>query len=147
MSEHPDDDPHAAHHHELHPSLVVRVVLWTLGSIALLLGVIGIVVPGLPTTPFVLVAAACYARASRRFYSWLVHNATFGPLIREWRLHGSIPWRIKLIAIGTMSATIAVSIWSFSDKPWLQAMLAVIGTTTAIWLWRIPSRDRPPRKD
>ena len=147
MSEHPGDEDHAVHHANLHPSLVVRVILWTVGSIALLLGVIGIVVPGLPTTPFVLVAAACYARASRRFYSWLVHNPTFGPLIREWRLHHSIPWRIKLIAIGTMAATISVSIWSFSDKPWLQAMLAVIGTTTALWLWRIPSRDRPARKD
>jgi uncharacterized membrane protein YbaN (DUF454 family) len=141
------DDPHGLPHHELHPSLVVRVVLWTVGSIALLLGVIGIVVPGLPTTPFVLVAAACYARASRRFYSWLVHNPTFGPLIREWRLHRSIPWRIKLIAIGTMSATISVSIWSFAGKPWLQGMLAFIGTTTAIWLWRVPSRDRPPKTD
>jgi len=56
---------------ELHPSLLVRVVLLVLGSIALLLGIIGIVVPGLPTTPFILVAAACYARASERFYRWL----------------------------------------------------------------------------
>lgn len=146
MSGHRGDDPHV-HRHELHPSLAVRIVLWTVGSIALLLGVIGIVVPGLPTTPFVLVAAACYARASRRFYSWLVHNPTFGPLIREWRLHHSIPWRIKLFAIGTMSATIAVSMWSFAGKPWLQGWLAFIGTATAIWLWRVPSRDRPAQKD
>ena len=147
MNEHPGDDPHALPHHELHPSLLVRVILWTVGSIALLLGVIGIVVPGLPTTPFVLVAAACYARASRRFYSWLVHNATFGPLIREWRLHRSIPWRIKLIAIGSMALTITASIWTLAALPWLQALLAFIGTATGIWLWRIPSRDRPPKKD
>ena len=147
MSNPPQDehDAHAHHHVNLHPSPLVRMVLWTVGSIALLLGVIGIVVPGLPTTPFVLVAAACYARASARFYSWLVHNKTFGPLIREWRLHHSIPWRIKLIAIGTMAATISVSIWSFAGLPWLQGMLAFIGTATGIWLWRIPSRDRPQR--
>ncbi|MDO8932168.1 MAG: YbaN family protein [Rhodocyclaceae bacterium] len=131
------------HHVNLHPSLPVRILLWLAGSVALVLAVIGIVVPGLPTTPFVLVAAACYARASRRFYFWLVHNPTFGPLIREWRLHRSIPWRIKLIAIGTMSLTIGVSIWSFAGKPWLQGMLAFIGVSTALWLWRIPSRDRP----
>jgi hypothetical protein len=80
---------------ELHPSLLVRVVLWVCGSIALLLGIIGVFLPGLPTTPFVLVAAACYARASEPFYRWLLRNPTFGPLIIEWRRHHSIPFRIK----------------------------------------------------
>ena len=139
------DDVHGAHRADLHPSLLVRMVLWTVGSIALLLALIGIVVPGLPSTPFVLVAAACYARASARFYSWLVHNPTFGPLIREWRLHRSIPWRIKIVAVTTMSLTICLSIWTLAGKPWLQGMLALIGTATGIWLWRLPSRDRPAR--
>jgi hypothetical protein len=131
---------------ELHPSMVVRMVLLVCGSIALLLGIIGIVVPGLPTTPFILVAAACYARASERFYHWLLRNPTFGPLIAEWRRHHSIPYRIKWLAITLMSLTISVSIWSFAGRPWLQAMLAAIGLATAIWLWRIPSRDRPRRE-
>ena len=128
---------------DLHPSLLVRLVLLACGSIALLLGIIGIVVPGLPTTPFVLVAAACYARASERFYRGLLRNPTFGPLIAEWRCHRSIPWRVKGLAITLMSITICVSIGSLSGKPWLQVMLAVIGVATGIWLWRIPSRDRP----
>ena len=127
----------------LHPSLLVRLLLLTVGSLALLLGIIGIVVPGLPTTPFVLVAAACYARASERFYRWLLRNPTFGPLIAEWRHHRSIPYRVKRLAITLMSLTICVSIWTLSDKPWLQLMLAMIGVGTGIWLWRIPSRDRP----
>jgi hypothetical protein len=131
---------------ELHPSMVVRMVLLVCGSIALLLGIIGIVVPGLPTTPFILVAAACYARASERFYHWLLKNPTFGPLIAEWRRHHSIPYRIKRLAITLMSLTISVSIWTMADKPWLQVMLAAIGLATAIWLWRIPSRDRPRRE-
>ncbi len=131
---------------ELHPSLLVRIVLLVCGSIALLLGIIGIVVPGLPTTPFVLVAAACYARASERFYRWLLRNPTFGPLIIEWRRHHSIPHRIKWLAITLMSLTISVSIWSFAGKPWLQGMLASIGIGTAFWLWRIPLRDLPRRQ-
>ncbi len=126
---------------ELHPSLLVRMVLLALGSIALLLGIIGIVVPGLPTTPFILVAAACYARASERFYRWLLRNPTFGPLIAEWRHHRSIPWRVKWLAITLMSLTICASIWTLSAMPWLQALLACIGIATGIWLWRIPSRD------
>jgi uncharacterized membrane protein YbaN (DUF454 family) len=131
---------------QLHPSLAVRLLLLVLGSIALLLGIIGIFLPGLPTTPFILVAAACYARASERFYRWLLRNPTFGPLISEWRRHRSIPHRVKWLAITLMSLTIAVSIWSFSGKSWLQIMLACIGIGTALWLWRIPSRDRPRRE-
>lgn len=143
--------PPGSHHHEhppldLHPSLPVRILLWSAGSIALLLGIIGIVLPGLPTTPFVLVAAACYARASPRFYFWLVHNPTFGPLIREWRLHRSIPWRIKLVAITTMGLTLSVSLWQFQDKPLLQISLATLGIATLIWMSRIPSRDRPTQR-
>jgi len=126
---------------ELHPSMLVRVVLWVVGSLALVLGIIGIFLPGLPTTPFVLVAAACYARASEPFYRWLIANPTFGPLIVEWRRHRSIPYRIKVIAITLMSLTICVSIWTLSAMPWLQVLLAVIGLSTSVWVWRIPSRD------
>ena len=95
---------------------------------------------------FILVAAACYARASERFYRWLLRNPTFGPLISEWRRHRSIPWRVKWLAIALMGLTICASIWSFAGRPWLQGMLAFIGIATAIWLWRIPSRDRPHRQ-
>ncbi|CAG0124908.1 Inner membrane protein YbaN [Rhodocyclaceae bacterium] len=126
-----------------HPSAWVRTILWIAGSLALLLGIIGIVLPGLPTTPFVIAAAACYARASPRFYHWLLANKTFGPLIIEWRRHHSIPYKIKIVAIITMTLTISASIWMFSGKPWLQGMLAAIAVTTAIWLYRVPSRDRP----
>jgi len=137
-----DEPPYEIPESELHPSMLVRVVLLTLGSLALLLGIIGIFLPGLPTTPFVLVAAACYARASETFYRRLIVNPTVGPLIIEWRRHHSIPYRIKVIAITTMSLTICVSIWTLSAMPWLQAMLAFIGVSTAAVLWRIPSRDR-----
>lgn len=142
-----DEAPYQIPESELHPSLLVRIVLWTLGSLALLLGIIGVFLPGLPTTPFVLVAAACYARASEPFYRWLIANPTFGPLIIEWRRHHSIPYRIKVIAITLMSLTICASIWTLSSMPWLQAMLAVIGVVTSVWLWRVPSRDHPSGTD
>jgi uncharacterized membrane protein YbaN (DUF454 family) len=141
------EPPYEIPESELHPSMLVRVVLWTLGSLALLLGIIGVFLPGLPTTPFVLVAAACYARASKPFYRWLVANPTFGPLIIEWRRHHSIPYRIKVIAVTLMSLTICASIWTLSAMPWLQILLAVIGLSTSVWLWRVPSRDRPDIAD
>lgn len=129
-----------------HDSLTVRVVLVFLGTACVALGVLGAFVPLLPTTPFLLLAAACYARASTRFYNWLLNNRTFGPLIREWRRHHSIPWRVKLVAIGMMAVTLAISIVFFVRQPWLQALLAAGGVALAVYLYRIPSRDRPRRR-
>ena len=125
-----------------HDSRVVRALLLAAGTLCVALGVIGIFVPVLLTTPFLLLAAACYARASERFYLWLVRNPTFGPTIREWRRHRSIPYRTKVVAIALMTGTIAVSIALLARYPLAQAALAVIGVVVGAWLYRIPSRDR-----
>jgi uncharacterized membrane protein YbaN (DUF454 family) len=126
-----------------HDSPTVRAVLVVAGTGCVGLGVLGLFLPVLPTTPFLLVAAACYARASERFYSWLLNNRTFGPTIREWRRYRSIPYRTKLTAIVMMSLTLSSSIVFFVRNPYLQAALAMLGVTLAVWLYRIPSRDRP----
>jgi uncharacterized membrane protein YbaN (DUF454 family) len=126
-----------------HDSPTVRAVLVVAGTGCVGLGVLGLFLPLLPTTPFLLVAAACYARASERFYSWLLNNRTFGPTIHEWRRYRSIPYRTKLTAIVMMSLTLSSSIVFFVRNPYLQAALAMLGVTLAVWLYRIPSRDRP----
>jgi uncharacterized membrane protein YbaN (DUF454 family) len=123
-----------------HDSALVRGLLMTAGSVCVVLGVLGIFLPLLPTTPFMLLAAACFARSSRRVHEWLLANRTFGPLIREWERHRTIPRRTKLTAIGLMSLTLAASIVFFVEPPWLQAVLAAIGVLLAIWMYRIPSR-------
>ncbi|CAG0958075.1 Inner membrane protein YbaN [Burkholderiales bacterium] len=129
----------------LHPSATVRWLLVVAGVVATLLGILGAFLPVLPTTPFLLVAAACFARASPRLDRMLTQSRTFGPTIVEWRRHRSIPWRTKLTAIALMSATLAVSVAFFVRPAWLQALLAAFGVALAVWLWRIPSRDRPSR--
>jgi uncharacterized membrane protein YbaN (DUF454 family) len=125
-----------------HASPLVRGLLLVAGTVCVGLGLLGIVLPLLPTTPFLLLAAACYARASRRFYDWLLANRTFGPLIYEWRRYRSIPYRTKLSAIVLMSATLATSIVFFVQPKWLQAALALMGIVLAVWMYRLPSRDR-----
>lgn len=127
-----------------HRSRWVRACFLVLGSLALALGVLGIFLPLLPTTPFVLLAAACYARGSHRFYEWLLSNRTFGPIIMEWERHRSIPYRTKITAIALMSTTLAISIVFFVEPLWLKSALAAMGLALAIWMYRIPSRDRPP---
>jgi uncharacterized membrane protein YbaN (DUF454 family) len=124
-------------------SLTVRVMLVAAGTLCVGLGIVGLFMPVLPTTPFLLLAAACYARASSRFYNWLLNNRTFGPTIREWRRYRSIPYRTKLTAIALMAVTLTSSIVFFVRSPALQAALAVLGVLLAVWMYRIPSRDRP----
>jgi uncharacterized membrane protein YbaN (DUF454 family) len=127
----------------LHRSRWVRALFLMAGSICVALGVIGLFLPLLPTTPFLLLAAACYARGSRRFYDWLLANRTFGPLIHEWRTHRSIPYKTKLSAIALMSATLGISIVFFVRPLWLKLLLAAMGLALAVWMYRMPSRDRP----
>ncbi|MCL4745234.1 MAG: YbaN family protein [Burkholderiaceae bacterium] len=128
-----------------HRSMTVRVALVVLGTLFLVVGVIGIFTPLLPTTPFVLLAAACYARASSRFYGWLLRNRSFGPMIREWRRHRSIAYRTKLTAIAMMAVTMAASILLFVRPWWVQLVVAGFGLVLGAWMYRIPSRDAPLR--
>jgi uncharacterized protein len=130
---------------QVHESRAVRIALVAAGFACVGLGIAGLVLPLLPTTPFMLLAAACFARSSPRFHRWLLHHRIFGPLVREWEAHRAIPWRTKLWAIALMSGTLAISITFFVKPPWLKACLAAFGVFLAGWLYRIPSRDRPRR--
>lgn len=120
-------------------SPLLRGLLTAAGFLCVALGVIGIFLPLLPTTPFLLLAAACFARSSPRFHAWLLSNRTFGPLIHQWEKNRTIPRKTKWVAIGLMSATLGTSIVFFVQPLWLKALLSLLGLGLAIWLWRIPS--------
>ena len=130
----------------MHDSRAVRALFLVLGTFFVGMGIAGAVLPVLPTTPFLLLAAACYARGSVRFYNWLLNHRVFGPTIVEWRRHRSIPWRTKLLAIAMMATTLGISIVFFVPGAWLKAALAAFGVLLAVWMYRIPSRDRPRRQ-
>ena len=84
--------------------------LWTsMGVVALAVGAIGVVLPLLPTTPFVILAAFFFARGSSRLARWLDTHQVFGPIIHDWRLRGAIATRYKVIAIVMMAAALGVS--------------------------------------
>jgi hypothetical protein len=123
-------------------SKLVRVLFNIGGVIALGLGLLGIFLPLLPPTPFVLLAAACFARGSERFHQRLLANRTFGPIVYEWERHRSLPYRTKITAIVLMSATMGISIVFFVKPLWLRITLALFGVALAIWMYRLPSRDR-----
>ncbi len=140
---HPPADPDEPEEARVHASPIVRGVLLACGALCVALGAVGLVLPVLPTTPFMLLAAFCFARASPALHRRLVASRVFGPTIREWQRHRAIPWRTKLTAIALMSATLAVSIVFFVRPLGLKIMLALLGVGLAAWLYRIPSRDHP----
>ena len=121
-------------------SRLVRGLLWLAGSVSLALGIVGIVLPGLPTTPFVLLAAACYAKASPRLHAWLLHHRLTGPMLRDWESDRSLTRRSKLIAVGSMLLMVSVSIWHFQDRPVVQLVLLVTAAIGAGVVLRIPTR-------
>ena len=108
------------------------------GSASLLLGIIGIFLPVLPTTPFVLIAAYCFARGSPRWERWLLEHRYFGRYVREWREHHAVPLRAKQLATLMMVASSALSWWSLTPSPWRWAPGAFC-IVVGVWLWRLPT--------
>lgn len=117
-----------------------QALLVAAGLLALGLGLIGVVLPGLPTTPFVLLAAACFAKASPRLHRWLTQHRYLGPMVRDWEAHRSMPLRIKWLSTTLMLTMVALSAWQFMGRPWLQALLIALGLIGAWVVWRIPTR-------
>jgi uncharacterized membrane protein YbaN (DUF454 family) len=125
----------------LHRRRWMRALLWVCGVVSLLLGAIGVVLPGLPTTPFVLLAAACFVRASPRAHAWLLRNRTFGPLLRQWEANRSLPPRVKRTALSTMVLMVLVSLWFLQGRPWAQCAVALGGLCGGAYVGRLPTRQ------
>nr|WP_090331483.1 YbaN family protein [Nitrosomonas sp. Nm51] len=124
----------------LHHSPIIRSLYLGAGCVALMLGGLGVILPVLPTTPFVLLAAACFARGSERFHTRLMTNRYTGPIILQWRLHRSIPRKAKRLAYIMTALSFSVSILIVPEI-WQKIMLATIACILAFCLSRIPVRE------
>ena len=110
----------------------IRYLLLISGTIFLFLGIIGIIIPLLPTTPFLLLSAACYARSSTKFYHWLLHNKWFGKYIKYYYEGRGIPLEIKFFTILLLWCTILISIFLFIDLFWVKNILLLIAILVSI---------------
>jgi len=125
-------------------SPLARALFAVAGCVSLLLGIVGIFVPGLPTTPFVLLAAACFAKVSPRLHRWLLNQRVLGPFVRDWEAHRNLTRRTKCIAIVSILIMLSLSAWSFAGRPWIQLSLLLLGGIGAWCVLRIPTRVREP---
>jgi uncharacterized protein len=126
---------------QLHDSRIIRGVYLAAGFAALILAVAGVLLPILPTTPFVLLAAACFARSSRHFHEKLLAHRIAGPIIREWTQYRSIRPKVKRWVYFLLALSFSSSILMM-PATWQKVMLAVLGLILAAFIWRIPVREK-----
>ncbi len=115
--------------------------LWLgIGLCAVALGALGVALPLLPTTPFLLVAAFAFSRSSQRLHDWLHRHRIFGPMIDEWNRYGAINRRAKIVGVGSMVAAFALSV-ALELKP---TVLIIQGITLSCSALFVLTRPLPP---
>ena len=117
-----------------------RAAWFAVGVLAVLLGALGVALPLLPTTPFLLVAAFAFALSSERWSAWLLSHRVFGPIIGDWRRHGAIGRRAKAVGVASMAAVLALSA-AAGVGPVVLAVQAVVLAASAAF---VLSRPSPP---
>ncbi len=120
---------------------LMRLIWAAFGGICVVLAMAGAVLPLLPTTPFLLLAAFAFARSSTRLHSWLISHKRFGPLIADWRDHGAISRRTKRISVGVMAAMPLAS-YGLGAPLWAIAVQAVALTGSAGFILSRPDAPR-----
>ncbi len=119
---------------------IARFWYLSAGHLCVGLAVLGVFLPLLPTTPFLLLAAGCYARGSVRFYNWLLNSGWFGPMIRNWREHRSVAPRHKVMAIAVIVLSIGSSVVFFVPNIYGKLSLSLLGLGWIVVMLRLPTR-------
>jgi uncharacterized membrane protein YbaN (DUF454 family) len=122
----------------------MKILLSVIGIIAVVLAILGIFLPLLPTTPFLLLASACFIRGSARLHRWLLNNPLFGEYLRNIEEKKGIPLKSKVITLVLLWASLGFSIYTVS--PLLKGMLVVIGTGVSVWILHMKTLQYDIRK-
>lgn len=122
----------------------IRYALLAIGWLSVALGVLGIFLPVLPTTPFLLLAAACFMRSSKRFYLWLVNHRQLGPWIVDYLEGQGIPLKGKIYAIGLMWLSISLSCY-LVPLFWVRAFMLTSAVLVSLYILKQKTRATPKR--
>lgn len=133
----PDKNIHVARE----TSNPVLKAFWIIaGTIFVVLGAFGVILPGLPTTPFLILAAACYIRSSQRLYDWLIANKTFGPYLKDYRECKGIPKRAKKIALIMMTIFVGYAVIFALDDLTIRIAVLALGMFGFYYVaYKVPS--------
>ncbi|MBT2145713.1 DUF454 family protein [Rhodanobacter sp. LX-100] len=112
----------------------MRWLLFAFGALSLALAVLGMVLPVLPTVPFLLLTAACWSRASPRWHRWLLSRPRLGPAIARWERERTIPRRAKWSAVALIVPSMTASIWLVRDHAWLPWALAGVAVPVIVFI-------------
>ncbi|EGA65583.1 YbaN family protein [Vibrio brasiliensis] len=127
----------ASKQHLEHAINIRKLFLKFVGMLSLVLGIIGIFLPLLPTTPFILLASACFMRSSPRFHYWLRHHKTFGPMLTNWHKNRAVTAKVKKRGALCILISFAFSIWVVPHF-WLKIMLVLMLVVLLSWFIRLP---------
>lgn len=118
----------------------MRVFYFVLGWLCFALGAVGVLLPVLPTTPFMLLALWAFAKSSIRFHQWLYYHRFFGPPLQQWEQYRIIPLAAKIMAISVMSLSMAYLILFVSVVFWVKIIAALLMLYAAVFILSKPSR-------
>ena len=110
----------------------MKILLAFLGSVSLILGIMGVFLPVLPTTPFLLLSAALYMRSSHRLYNWLMSHERLGTYIRNFREHKALPLRVKIVSVTMVWATLLYCAIFVAKEWWMSAIFIAIATGVTV---------------
>jgi hypothetical protein len=120
----------------------LRIFFFFIGTFSLIFGIIGIFIPILPTTPLLLLAAACYARSSKRAYNWLLNNRIFGQYIKNYKEGKGMPLKIKVFTITLLWVVILISTFLIIKILWIQIIMLIIATIITIHIVLIKPKQK-----
>lgn len=118
-------------------NVLAKTLLITVGTVSVVLGCLGLFLPVLPTTPFLLLAAFCYARSSQRFYDWLLNSPVFGSYIRNYREGGGMTRRHKITTIAMLWLTMGCTVLFLVPLLWVKILLLAVASCVTLYLLRI----------
>lgn len=128
-------------------AVLKRHFYFVAGGVFFLTGLLGVVLPVLPTTPFMILAAGCFAKSSPRFHQALLHNRWIGADLRRWEQERTMLRSTKKKATWVIVVMFSISIAVLADKPWLQLMLVAIAGVLLFFLWRVKEQASAETKE
>lgn len=126
--------------------MLAKPLLFAAGFVSLSAGVVGVFLPILPTTPFLLLAAACFLRSSRRLYTWITRQKILGPYIENWTRYRAITLPAKIASIAVLWAVLVSTILFALSSPFMRVLLVLVGIGVTVHLLFLKTLTRDMRE-